>query len=319
MKEGGVETVVRNLCRALKGRGHESLVIARSGGDIALDLKSKNPLTFFFRAWRLRSVLRRERPDLVCTHSRVPAWLFVWANRKLSLKWITYAHGANSVSRYSSVMTRGERVIAPSNFLAGYLRANYRFDQTKVRVIPNAVDLERFDPARLDAEFMAEKRREWGIAEGDFVSMAIGRISPVKGLERLIAGPRRGKFVIVGGADRGKESYLESLRALARKHPGVIFAGHKTKIAECIALADEIVIGNTVKPESFGLSAAEAYAMNRPVRALKRFGGIKEVMDSVEGLVHSRAVADYRAAIARLYDFEKMAAKTLTIYMEVAR
>lgn len=136
LEQGGVESVVCDLARLLVREGHEVLVVSAGGRLVArieqagarhrtLDLKSKNPLTYFPRANRLRRILRDEKPDLVCTHSRVPAWLFVWANRALGLKWITYAHGANSVSRYSAVMTRGDLVVTPSRFLADYLKQHY--------------------------------------------------------------------------------------------------------------------------------------------------------------------------------------------------
>ena len=207
---GGCESVVISKGGRLVGR-----VEAAGGRHIALDLKSKNPLAYFTRAWKLRRILRAERPDLVCAHSRVPAWLFVWANRGLGLRWITYAHGANSVSRYSAVMTKGDLVVTPSRFLADYLKANYGTPAAKIRVIPNAVDTARFDPANLDLDFVDEKRREWGIREGDRVTMAIGRITPVKGLENLIRSHVDGKLVIVGGADKHHLKYLESLKKLA--------------------------------------------------------------------------------------------------------
>ena len=186
LEQGGVETVVCDLNRALVAAGCESVVISRGGRlverierdggrHIALDLKSKNPLTYFMRALRLRKVMRAERPDLVCAHSRVPAWLFVWANRALRLPWITYAHGANSVSRYSAVMTRGDLVITPSRFLADFLKANYGTLEERLRVIPNAVDTVRFDPDRLDAAFIAEKRRA---RTGRFIAYASMTESP---------------------------------------------------------------------------------------------------------------------------------------------
>ena len=135
LEQGGVESVVLALNRAVVGHDWESVVVSRGGRlaerlvsdggrHVALNVKSKNPLTYFSRAWKLRRVLKAEKPDLVCVHSRVPAWLFVWANRGLGLKWISYAHGAHSVSRYSAVMTKGDLVVTPSRFLADYLKAN---------------------------------------------------------------------------------------------------------------------------------------------------------------------------------------------------
>ena len=347
LEQGGVETVVCDLNRALVAAGCESVVISRGGRlverierdggrHIALDLKSKNPLTYFMRALRLRKVMRAERPDLVCAHSRVPAWLFVWADRALRLPWITYAHGANSVSRYSAVMTRGDLVITPSRFLADFLKANYGTIEERLRVIPNAVDTVRFDPDRLDAAFIAEKRREWGIAPGDHVYMVIGRITPVKGLEALIrdfaAGrypPDGAKLVIVGGADRDHQPFLERLQALAaslcptestaddgnrRQSAAIIFAGQQSKIPECLAIADEVISANTTKPESFGLSVIEAYAMNRPVRA-RRFGGVAEVMAAVE----AAGAPSLRDAVLSLYGIDKFTERTLAAYREVAR
>ena len=344
LEQGGVETVVCDLVRELgkreEGRGKrlESVVVSRGGRlvekieaaggrHIALDLKSKNPLTYFTRAWKLRRILRAEQPDLVCVHSRVPAWLFVWANRGLGLKWVSYAHGANSVSRYSEVMTKGNLVITPSRFLADYLKANYGTPEEKIRVIPNAVDTKRFDPENLDRAFVAEKRREWGIQEGDHVTMAIGRITPVKGLEELIrnfstltsgqetASPL--KLVIVGGADKHHQQYLESLKKLAStvhlhlSPSPIVFAGPQEKIPECISIADEIVSANTTKPETFGLSVIEAYAMNKPVRA-KRFGGVAEVMEAVE----KAGKPTLREAVISLYAPCLQAERTISAYRE---
>ena len=333
LEQGGVETVVCDLVRELgnreqgTGNSWESVVISRggrmvgrieaaSGRHIVLDLKSKNPLTYFNRAWKLRKILRAEKPDLICVHSRVPAWLFVWANRGLGLKWISYAHGANSVSRYSAVMTKGDLVVTPSRFLADYLKANYGTPEEKIRVIPNSVDTERFDPENLDQSFIAEKKREWGVREGDHVIMAIGRITPVKGLEELIRGFKGDKLIVVGGADRHHQKYLESLKRLAkdlRRETGdVIFAGGQSKIPECISIADEIVSANTAKPETFGLSVIEAYAMNKPVRA-KRFGGVAEVMEAVE----KAGKSTLREAVISLYAPRLQAARTLAAYREL--
>ena len=350
LEQGGVETVVCDLVREFgsnvgmwkyenAGNGEngglgkwESVVVSKGGRlvknveaaggrHIALDLKSKNPLTYFTRAWKLHRILRAEKPDLVCVHSRVPAWLYVgvrkinsiirlFDNSIISPPWISYAHGANSVSRYSEVMTKGDLVVTPSRFLADYLKANYETSERRIRVIPNAVDTKRFDPDNLDQAFIAQKRREWGIREGERVLMAIGRITPVKGLDNLIrTTPSDVKLVIVGGADRHHLEYERRLRAIAG--PNVVFAGVQAKIPECISIADEIVSANTTKPETFGLSVIEAYAMNKPVKA-KRFGGVAEVMEAVE----KAGKPTLREAVVSLYGQDLQAERTLSAYRE---
>jgi len=340
MEQGGVESVVCDLNRAVAAAGWRSVVISKGGRlaeriaadggrHVAMDLKSKNPLTYFSRALRLRRKLRELASEdnklLVCAHSRVPAWLFVWANRALKLPWITYAHGANSVSRYSAVMTRGDIVVAPSHFLAGFLLENYGGEKgdsslaSRLRVISPCVDLERFDPEKVDRVFVEEKRREWGIEQGTFVTMSIGRITPVKGFANAIrdfaASARpNGRLVIVGGADRRHEGHLEELKALAVElgvGERVVFAGAQSKIPECLSIADEVVSGNMEKPESFGLSVVEALAMERPVRLLRSFGGAAEILAAVAG-----KTGGSRAAVRELYGFDVMSAKTLKVYSD---
>ena len=341
MEQGGVESVVRDLNRALARAGHESVVVsvggalasvleADGGRHVRLDLKSKNPLTAIPRAMALRSLLRRERPDVVCAHSRVPAWLFVLANRALGLRWISFAHGANTVSRYSAVMTRGDVVAAPSKFLADFLLENYARRPApapladRLRVVPPCVDLDRFDPDRIDRDFVAALRREWGASEGVFVSMAVGRLTPVKGLDALVrdfaaksAGRRDRLLVLVGGEDRRHRGYVSSLRRLAAElgvDGQVVFAGAQEKVPECLSIADEVVSANTVKPESFGLSVAEALAMNRPVRLLRHFGGAAEIVDAVA----AAGAPSPREAVRSLYSFEAFSTRALELFREAS-
>ena len=290
MEQGGVERGVVEVNRALSALGWENVVVsaggrlvkqivADGGRHITLDVKSKNPLTYFFRAAKLRRLLASERPDVVCAHSRVPAWLFVWANRTLGLPWISFAHGANSVSRYSAVMTRGDLTVTPSTFIADYLKKHYGLPDEKIRIIPRAIDRVRFDTENLDRDFMAAKRAAWKI-DGTFVVMGVGRITQLKGYDLLIRAVREAnrkapsakpfKLVIVGEAEALRKDVEEGLHQLVASlgmESQVVFAGNQQKIAECLSLADVVVSSNTRKPEAFGRSMAEALAMGRPVVA----------------------------------------------------
>jgi glycosyltransferase involved in cell wall biosynthesis len=356
MEQGGVERGVVEVNRAIVAAGWENIVVSAGGRlaaeiekdgarHVAMDVKSKNPLTFFARARALGRLLEKERPDVVCAHSRVPAWLFLRANRGLGIRWISFAHGANSVSAYSRVMTRGDVVVTPSNYIAGHLKANYDFDGKKLRVIPRAIDREKFDPAKLDAEFIGRKRREW-MVEGRYVVMGIGRITQLKGYDVLIRAvaklPERFMLVIVGEAERLRRDVEDRLKALVAGlglSDRVVFAGNQSKVAECISIADVVVSANTKKPEAFGRSMAEALAMDRPVVA-RAFGGALDVVrDGIDGVLvpgdgRMPVEDEFAAAVEKVskmdfsglresalerFSFDAMLEGSLNVYRELQR
>jgi glycosyltransferase involved in cell wall biosynthesis len=364
LEQGGVERGVVEINRAIIAAGWENVVVSVGGRlvkqieadgarHITLDVKSKNPLTFFSRASALAKVLEKERPDVVCVHSRVPAWLFVWANRKLGIKWISFAHGANSISRYSRVMTMGDLTVTPSKYLADYLKDAYGIKDEKLRIIPRAIDQSKFDTENLDKDFIEQKKREWNTS-GFTVVMALGRITQLKGLDVAIMAmaklreklPRQKifKLVIVGEAELLRKEYENSLKETVCKlglQDNVVFAGAQSKVAECLSIADIVVSANYKKCEAFGRSMAEALAMDRPVVATAFGGALDIVEDGVNGaLVPTMADAslDERAmafadAIERVsnmkfsslrknalekFSYSLMVKRSLDVYKELA-
>ena len=368
LDQGGVERGVVEMNRAISSEGWENVVVSAGGRlvdqitlaggrHIRVDVKSKNPFTFFRRAAILKEVLKKEAPDVVCVHSRVPAWLFLQANKTLGIKWITFAHGANSISRYSRIMTAGDLTVTPSKYIADYLKAAYAIKDEKLRIIPRAIDKEKFNIENLDKDFIEEKREEWGL-EGHRVVMGLGRITQLKGYDVLIraikylrqthANARRStpnyKLVIVGEAEALRKKYEDSLHQLAAElgvTDSVVFAGAQSKVAECLSLADVVVSANWQKPEAFGRSMAEALAMNKPVVATAFGGALDIVQDGVNGALvawqkndtpEERAIAfgnairyvahsdfgDLRAAALEKFSFERMVSSSLDVYRELA-
>ena len=353
LDEGGVERGTVELNREFVRRGVRSTVIS-SGGRLAeavgrdggrhltLDVKSKNPLTALPRARALRRLLAEVKPDLVHFRSRVPGWLFTVANRRLGLPCVSTVHGLNSVSAYSRIMTAGARVICPSSAVAAYIRASYGTPDAKIRVIPRGVDPNLFDPARVDAAFVAAFRARHQL-EGRFVALGVGRLTPLKGFDVLLQATAlaraqlpRIKTVIVGGAEAARAAYAQELRqsvATLGLQEHVVFAGSQSRMAEVYACGDVLVSGNHTKPEAFGRTMAEALAMGCPVIATRFGGALDIVREGVNGwLVEpgdaaqlaDRLVAAEQArpeglredALAR-FSLEAMVEATLAVYAEV--
>jgi glycosyltransferase involved in cell wall biosynthesis len=191
LNQGGVERGVIELNRELVKRGHQSIVIS-AGGKLApqididggqhiqLDVCSKNPLTFFTRVLKLKTILLKLQPDILHARSRVPAWLCRFANKTLKIPFVTTVHGFNSVSKYSEIMLKGQRVIYGSSAIKNYVLENYTIDESTMRYVPRGIDMDYFDPAKADQSFIHAFLKEHQLENGLLFTM-VGRITEWKG------------------------------------------------------------------------------------------------------------------------------------------
>ena len=351
LDDGGVERGVVDSNRLYVQAGHESVVVSAGGKRVAqieadggrhltLDVRSKNPLTAWPRAMALRRALREIAPDVVHFRSRVPGWLTLWANRALGLPTVSTMHGLNHPGLYSSVMVRADRVVCVSTAGRAFVREHYPWvPEARLTVIPRGVDLETFDPARLDVAWQADFRKRWGL-EGKFVALVVGRVSRLKGVDVLIraVAALRDEWpeltaLVVGGPQKHQEDYFAELKALARDlgvADRVVFTGSQSHIPEIDALADVLCSCNVSKPESFGRTVAEALAMETPVIAAAHGGVLDIVRDGQDGFlvppgdvtalaealrrVRDARFAPLRPHIAGTFTAARMAADTLALY-----
>ena len=321
LDDGGVERGTVDSNRLYLAAGHESWVISAGGKRVAaieadgghhvtVDVRSKNPLTALPRMLALRRALRRIRPDVVHFRSRVPGWLTLWANRAKDLRIpvVSTLHGLNHPGFYSSVMMRADRVIAVSTAAAAFIREHYPWvPEARIAVIPRGIDLETFDPARLDAAWTEGFRAGHGL-KGRFVAAVIGRVSALKGIDTLIRAAALLKdwpefiVLVVGGPQKHQEHVFDDLKALAAElgvAERVRFVGAQKHIPEIDALADVVCSCNTKKPESFGRTVAEALAMNTPVIAAAHGGVLDIVRDGTDGYLFPPGDAEALAAALR--------------------
>lgn len=351
LNQGGVERGVVEFSREIVKRGHESFVISaggrmveqivNEGGEhITLDVCSKNPLTAAVRAGKLRRIIKQVQPDIVHPRSRIPAWLTVFAMRKMDVPMVTTVHGFNSVNFYSNVMTRGERVICVSSAVKKYIMQNYNTPDEKIRIVHRGVDPDEFDN-NIDCKFIADFKNRFGL-DGKFVVGCVGRISPLKNFESFIKAivqcrkkiPNI-KGVIVGDARRDKADYFQQLKGLAdelKAQDLIEFVGSQQKMPEIYSVLD-LVVSCSRKPESFGRTLVEAMAMGTPAIAPALGGPIDIIHDGRTGIliddVEPEKIADGILKATKLkfenlreyaidnFGIDKMVENELGVYSEV--
>lgn len=302
---GGVERGTIEMASALKEKGWTPIVVS-SGGVMTHELKrigvrhimlpadSKNPIEMWRNVRRLAAIVREHRVDILHARSRAPAWSAYFAAKRTGAHFVTtfhaaYTRGGRLKNSYNAIMTKGERVIAISDFIAEHIRTYYDVAPEKIVTIPRGVDCRKFNPAAVHAERIIEMARAWDMTDGVPVIMLPGRLTRLKGhatfIEALARIKDRDFVALLVGSTEGRDAYCEELNALIKSRGlegRVQIKGHCEDMAVALMLSDVVVSATTV-PEGFGRVAVEAQAMGRPVIATAHGGSMETVIDGETG------------------------------------
>lgn len=320
---GGAEQSTIDVARAVIASGGKVLVATRGGRMAArletdgarlaqMPVQSKNPLVMLGNAARLVDLIRREKVSLVHARSRAPAFSALWAAQTTGTPFVATYHGVykaqSALKRwYNAVMTRGDLVIANSDYTRDHILAEHGMDPAKVVTIPRGVDLDRFNPSWVTPDRIEALRQAWGIAADDPRTkfLLAGRLTRIKGhltiieaAARLKAQGRSDFVILFAGDDQGRTGYGEELaRALAEHglQDQVRIVGHCDDMPAAYLLSDVAILPTTV-PESFGRAAVEPQAMGRPVIASNHGGTVETVADGVTGWLAEPGDAEAWAA-----------------------
>ena len=181
------------------------------------------------------------------------------------------------------------------------------YDADRIIVIPNGVDLARFD-AKVDA---AAVRDSLGIEPDAPLVTVVSRVTRLKGLEQFIGAAAmlaerqpRARFLVAGEPAPGDELYLASLKRLgARLGLGdrLVFAGLRQDVPALLGASTVAVMPSL--NEALSNALLESMAAGVPTVAT-RVGGTPEALTDGESglLVPPGDMASLAAAVCRLLD-----------------
>lgn len=294
LETGGAEQTTIDVAHAVVAQGGKALVATRGGrmaarleadgGRLAqMPAQSKNPLVMLGNAARLIDLIKREKVSLVHARSRAPAFSALWAAHATKTPFVATYHGVyNAKSElkrwYNAVMTKGDLVIANSEYTRQHVIKEHGIAPEKVVAIPRGVDLSRFEPGVVPATRIEALRKAWGVAEGErrLKVLLAGRLTRWKGQGLMIEAMKilkaRGEsriLLLLAGDDQGRKGYraeLEAAIAAAGLEDVVKLVGHCDDMPAAYLLAD-LAIAPSLEPEAFGRTAVEPQVMGRPVLA----------------------------------------------------
>jgi len=268
-------------------------IVAGDGGILVGELRAfgvewrpmlcdtMSPLRLRANARALADMIVEDRIDIVhaqcagaarsaiAATARMPVWLVTsFPDRLAAHSWFG--------TRFRRVLANGDRVIAPSSFVARAMIERYKLAPDRITVIPRSVDIATFSREAVSEDRIAALRRAWGILPDIRIVLVPGRLTPPNGqmamidaARLLVGGGNRNLALVFAGNDRADLGYTRALRRRAREQSIDTlcrFVGHCPDMPAALAAADVVVVPAIAPPLS-GRAVAEAQAMGRPVVA----------------------------------------------------
>ncbi|MBK6445502.1 MAG: N-acetyl-alpha-D-glucosaminyl L-malate synthase BshA [Bacteroidetes bacterium] len=298
---GGSGVVATELGKALAEKGHKIHFITYSQ-PVRLEHFTENvffhevsvadyPL-FEFAPYetaltsKLVDVASFEHLDLVHVHYAIPHASVAYMAKQimkaqgLNLPFITTLHGTDITlvgknASYNPVVTfainQSDAVTSVSKNLMEDTYQNFKIDK-KIDVIPNFIDLRRFNKQRKDhfRRAVAPGHEKLIIHASNF--RPVKRVSDVIKVFAQVVEKIPAKLLLIGdGPDRGKIE-KECRESSACEH--IRFLGKLEAVEEILSIGDLFILPS--ETESFGLAALEAMACQVPVISTNT-GGIPEL------------------------------------------
>jgi len=284
-----------NQLASIRDAGYEVVGISAPGPDvdvveaegirhIAIPMTRQfTPCADVLSLWRLYRAIRRERFAIVHTHTPKPGLLGQVAARLAGVPIVIntlhgfyfHDHMHHAWRRFyiltEKIAARCSDVILSQNSedIQTAIREGICHPE-KIKYLGNGIDVRRFNPANLDPETLAQKRRELGLPADAPVVGFVGRLVAEKGVLELLAAARTVverlpgvRFLFVGPVDREKsDAITPELAAEYGLSEVCVFVGRRQDMPEMYGLMDVFALPS--HREGFPRSPMEASAMGVP-------------------------------------------------------
>lgn len=325
---GGVESHVLGLALSLQQRGHTVDVLTSRYARMperetvrGISVKRVTQWLNLFNtpvAPGFAKEIATTEADVVHVHSP-PPFTELFATRGAQKAGIplviTYHCDLELRGRLGSLMVRGyqrflgnrplqraKHIISTTDSYAATSRALWN---REIKVVPNAVDTERFHPSNLGNHI-----RERFAPDNEPLALFVGRLVPHKGigiLVRALSQLQHGRLLVVG--DGPYRDWLNQLVRTCGLQERVSFAGPvgDAWLPAYYAACDVVVLPSTSRLEAFGIVGLEGMASGKPL-VLSDIPGVRDVITSEEGLLveplDPNALA---AALQNIWDYPERA------------
>ena len=279
---GGAETHIIELALELRRRGFD-VSVASNGGVYVADIENagithfcvpmhrRSPSSMLRSYFMMRKIIKREKPDIVHAHARIPGFICGLVKKKRRFGFVTTAHWVFDAGGSLRYLTNwGEKTIAVSEDIKQYLIDNYSISPDDIFVTINGINTDRFKPEKaatgILSEFGLDAARPivCNVSRLDENAAAATRtlIEIAPQLHERIPGVQ---LLIVGDGDIYDELHTKAQAVNAQTGTNTItLAGARTDVYNILAVCDLFV--------GVSRTALEAMAAAKPVIAAGKEG-----------------------------------------------
>jgi glycosyltransferase involved in cell wall biosynthesis len=300
---GGGERYVADLTNSLTARGHNLYAALRPGSPLIrhLQLPPNRIATVPLRnsidvqsAYELERLVRKHEIEVVHAHmARDYSLASYAARRNKKTRFIATRHVLFQLSRlHRHTLANATNVIAVSAAVAKELRSQRIINDRQIALIPNGIDLDRFERARVGFD-RAQVLRDMGLPAGCLLVGSIGELRTLKRHDDFIRAAAKiglkfpeACFVLAGVDTSAAGEVSKQLQKL------VVELGLKDRFyflgwlddAERLLYAMDVFVSAS-ETESFGLAIVEAMAAGSAVVATETEGANEVIEDRKTGLL----------------------------------
>lgn len=304
--------------RYLKDAGWDVLMISADGKELNQVIKKEGcrheivpftrkitPIHDLYCLWLLYKIFKREKPDIIHSHTPKAGLLAVLAGALAGIKVRVHTlaglpHLAASKNK-KTILELAEKwtykyateIWPNSNSLKELIIQNGWVQPEKVKVIgngsSNGINLEKFNRNALAENHLIAATMRMTPGQDEFIILSIGRLVKDKGIEELVEAflqsqiAKYSKLVLLGEFEQDLNPISDEIMRKIEDHPKIVQIDWTDHVAHYLALADVLV--HASHREGFPNVLLEAGAMQVPVLCSDIPGNTDIIKNRKTGLV----------------------------------
>ncbi len=302
MKDAGWEVIM------VSADGKEINEIVKKEGcpHIAIPFTRKiTPFHDLACLWQLYNLIKKEKPDIVHTHTPKAGLLGMLAAKLAGVKtrihtvaglpyMVAEKHKKRLLVNIEKMTYSWATQVWPNSpSLKKFIVDEELVGQEKLKVIgfgsSNGIDLEKFNRGILKENHLVAATMRIMPGDNDFIILAVGRLVKDKGIEELVSAfleskiSDRSKLVLLGSFEQDLNPIGDEIVRKIQDHPRIVQIEWTDHVAHYLALADVLV--HPSHREGFPNVLLEAGAMQIPIICSDIIGNTDIVTNKKTGLV----------------------------------